>query len=84
MTESNELYARYNVDDVFNRVVIIGLLNLLNNEITYEQIIDTNVVETVHVPFMYDFGSSDERFAQDNYTFFGTACFGEKKDRWKI
>ena len=79
MTESNELYARYNVDDVFNRVVIIGLLNLLNNEITYEQIIDTNVVETVHVPFMYDFGSSDERFAQDNYTFFGTACFGEKK-----
>ena len=55
MTESNELYARYNVDDVFNRVVIIGLLNLLNNEITYEQIIDTNVVETVHVPFMYDF-----------------------------
>ena len=79
MTESNELYARYNVDDVFNRVVIIGLLNLLNNEITYEQIIDTNVVETVHVPFMYDFGTSDERFAQDNYTFFGTACFGEKK-----
>ena len=79
MTESNELYARYNVDDVFNRVVIIGLLNLLNNEITYEQIYDDNVVETVHVPFMYDFGSSDERFAQDNYTFFGTACFGEKK-----
>lgn len=79
MSETNELYARYNVDDVFNRVVIVGLLNLLNNEITYEQIFDTNVVETVHVPFMYDFGSSDERFAQDNYTFFGTACFGEKK-----
>ena len=79
MTESNELYARYNVDDVFNRVVIIGLLNLLNNEITYEQIYDDNVVETVQVPFMYDFGSSDERFAQDNYTFFGTNCFGKKK-----
>lgn len=75
----NELYGRYNVDDVFNRVVIIGLLNLLNNKISYEQIYDTNVVETVHVPFMYDFGSSDERFAQDNYTFFGTACFGKKK-----
>ena len=79
MPETNELYARYNVDDVFNRVVIIGLLNLLNNEITYEQIFDTNVVETVNVPFMYDFGSSDERFAQDNYTFFGTSCFGKKK-----
>ena len=79
MPETNELYSRYNVDDVFNRVVIIGLLNLLNNEITYEQIYDDNVVETVHVPFMYDFGSSDERSAQDKYTFFGTACFGEKK-----
>lgn len=77
--DTNELFARYNVDDVFNRVVIVGLLNLLNNTITYEQIFETNVVETVHVPFMYDFGSSDERFAQDNYTFFGTACFGEKK-----
>lgn len=79
MSETNELYSRYNVDDVFNRVVIIGLLNLLNNEITYEQIYDDNVVETVQVPFMYDFGSSDERFAQDNYTFFGTNCFGKKK-----
>ena len=79
MSETNELYSRYNIDDVFNRVVIIGLLNLLNNEITYEQIYDDNVVETVQVPFMYDFGSSDERFAQDNYTFFGTNCFGKKK-----
>lgn len=77
--DMNELYARYNVDDVFNRVVIVGLLNLLNNEISYEQIYETNIVETVHVPFMYDFGSSDERFAQDNYTFFGSACFGDKK-----
>lgn len=77
--DMNELYARYNVDDVFNRVVIVGLLNLLNNEISYEQIYETNIVETVNVPFMYDFGSSDERFAQDNYTFFGTACFGKKK-----
>lgn len=79
MSETNELYARYNVDDVFNRAVIIGLLNLLNNEITYEQVYENNIVETVQVPFMYDFGSSDERFAQDNYTFFGTACFGKKK-----
>lgn len=77
--DMNELYARYNVDDVFNRVVIVGLLNLLNNEISYEQIYETNIVETVHVPFMYDFGSSDERFAQDNYTFFGDTCFNGKK-----
>lgn len=77
--EDTQLFARYNVDDVFNRSVLGGLLYLLNNAIEYEQIYETNVVEIVHVPFMYDFGSSDERFAQDNYTFFGRSCFGEKK-----
>ena len=79
MAQDNELFARYNYDDVFNRTVIVGLLYVLNNELTYDQIWDTNVVESVHVPFMYDFGSSDERFAQDNYTFFGKACFGDRK-----
>lgn len=79
MTQDNELFARYNYDDVFNRTVIVGLLYLLNHEVYYEQIWDTNVVENVCVPFMYDFGSSDERFAQDNYTFFGKACFGDRK-----
>lgn len=77
--DETELYNRYNVDDVFNRVVIVGLLDLMNNKITYEQIYENNVIEYVHVPIMYDFGSSDERFAQDNYTFFGSACFGDKK-----
>lgn len=79
MAQDNELFARYNYDDVFNRTVIVGLLYLLNHEVYYEQIWDTNVVENVCVPFMYDFGSSDERFAQDNYTFFGKACFGDRK-----
>lgn len=77
--DDTELYNRYNTDDVFNRVVIVGLLNLMNNKITYDQIFENTVIENVHVPCMYDFGSSDERFAQDNYTFFGASCFGEKK-----
>lgn len=77
--DETALYNRYNVDDIFNRSVIVGLLDLMNSKITYEQIYENNVIETVHVPCMYDFGSSDERFAQDNYTFFGSACFGDKK-----
>lgn len=77
--DDTELYNRYNTDDVFNRVVIVGLLNLMNNKICYDQIFENTVIENVHVPCMYDFGSSDERFAQDNYTFFGASCFGEKK-----
>ena len=40
----NQLYERYNTDDVFNRVVIIGLLDLLNNKLKYDQILDDNVV----------------------------------------
>lgn len=75
----NQLYSRYNTDDVFNRVVIVGLLDLLNNHMHYEQIWDDNVVEDISVPFMYDFGSSDERFAQDNYAFFGSSCFNQHK-----
>lgn len=77
--DDTELYNRYNTDDVFNRVVIVGLLNLMNNRIRYDQIYENTVIENVNVPCMYDFGSSDERFAQDNYTFFGASCFGEKK-----
>lgn len=77
--DETALYNRYNTDDVFNRVVIAGLLNLMNNKLRYDQVFENNVIEDVHVPCMYDFGSSDERFAQDNYTFFGAACFGEKK-----
>lgn len=77
--EQNNLYSRYNTDDVFNRCVISGLLNLLNHRMSYDQIWQDNVVENVYVPFMCDFGSSDERFAQDNYTFFGESCFNDKK-----
>ena len=75
----NVLYERYNYDDVFNRVIIVGLLNLLNHGISYTQTWDNSTVESVNVPFMYDFGSSDERFAQDNYTSFGRECFSDKK-----
>jgi hypothetical protein len=74
----NVIYERYNYDDVFNRVIIIGLLNLLNHGITYTQTWDDKTVETVNVPFMYETGSSDERFMQDNYTFFGRECFSDK------
>lgn len=74
-----EIYQHYNTDDVFNRSVIAGLLYLLNHEITYKQVWNDNVVETVTVPFAYNFAfAKDQRFAQDNYTFFGRECFSDK------
>ena len=75
----SSLYQRYNVDGVFNRSVIAGLLYLLNHKITYEQVWQDNVTENVTVPFAYNFSNSkDQRFAQDNYTFFGRECFSDK------
>ena len=64
---NNSVYTRHNSDDIFNRSIIGGLLNLLNHNITYEQIWDDNVVETVEVPFVYNFVSNEpnERFIQD-------------------
>ena len=73
------LYQRYNFDNVFNRSVIAGLLNLLNHKVTYIQQWDDKVSEPVTVPFAYNFAQAkDQRFAQDNYTFFGRECFSDK------
>lgn len=77
--EKTLLYQKYNFDNVFNRSVIAGLLYLLNHKLTYEQVWDDNTVETVTIPFAYNFAhAKDQRFAQDNYTFFGRECFSDK------
>lgn len=74
-----KLYEKFNMDDILIRSVIAGLLDLLNNKIDYTQAWGDNIEETVRVPWMYNMGSSDERFVQDNYMFFGQNCFwGEK------
>ena len=77
--QKTPLYQRYNYDNVFNRSVIAGLLYLLNHKLTYEQVWDDNTVEKVTIPFAYNFAhAKDQRFAQDNYTFFGRECFSDK------
>lgn len=76
--EKKPLYERFNNDNILIRSVIVGLLNLLNNQIDYSQIWGDDIEETVVVPWWYNFGTSDERYMQDNYTFFGKKCFHEK------
>lgn len=71
------LGERRNDTDVFNRLVIAGLLNLLNNTLTYEQVWeDSNTgIQKVTVPFLYEMGTSNtEKFIQDNYVLFGDTC----------
>lgn len=75
-----QLFERRNTDDVFNRLVIMGFLRILNQKLIYQQIWNDNEngIQNITVPFFYDFGGSNnnsERFIQDNYTFFtDTEC----------
>jgi hypothetical protein len=78
MANKAALYERFNNDNILIRSVIVGLLDLLNNNIDYSQIWDDNIEQTVSVPWWYNFGTSDEKFMQNNYTYFGKKCFNEK------
>ncbi len=57
---------KYNVDDVFLRNIIVGLLRSLNEKLTYTQINDQQQILEVFVPFFYSM-SGDESFLQDFY-----------------
>lgn len=61
------LHQRYNNEAILSRAVIAGILNILNNKITYEQVWSNEDIETVRVPWFYNM-SGDERFMQDFYT----------------
>jgi len=61
------LYHKYNNENILTRAVLAGLLDVLNNQIKYEQVWDDDDVETVQVPWFYN-QSGDERFNQDFYT----------------
>jgi hypothetical protein len=61
------LHQKYNNENILSRAVIAGILNILNNKITYEQVWSNEDIETVQVPWYYNM-SGDERFMQDFYT----------------
>jgi hypothetical protein len=57
---------KYNVDEVFLRGVIIGLLRSLNEKVTYTQINEQQEILQIFIPFFYSM-SGDESFLQDFY-----------------
>ncbi len=62
---SNYLH-KFNTDNVHARAVIVGLVNLLNSKIQFENILSDTETQVVEVPFYYNFGG-DERFLQDYF-----------------
>lgn len=68
---------KFNSDDVLYRNIIVGLLNLLNRRIVYNQTIGPDEVQEVSVPF-FPYMYNDERFMQDFYQLNGQECDGPK------
>lgn len=82
MEEKNipQLDELYNKDNIFIRNITIGILDVLNRKIEFNQVWNNENEEIINVPFFYNIGNSDsERFMQDYYTFFQNTCDFPKK-----
>ena len=73
------LYQTYNNENILSRAVIAGLLDVLNNNITYEQVWANDDKENIDIPWFYNM-SGDERFLQDFYTFYAHCEFPRPVD----
>lgn len=69
---AKQLYENRNTSDVFSRLVIMGVLRLLNQKLKYTQVWEdtSEGTQEVTVPFFFDFSGgagTSEKFIQDNY-----------------
>lgn len=69
---NKQFFEDRNTSDILTRLVILGLLRILNKKLVYTQIWDNTEEgkEQIVVPFFYDFSGgsvASERFIQDNY-----------------
>ncbi len=55
--EPKQLFEKRNTSDVFSRLIIMGLLRILNMKLKYTQVWedDEEHTEEITVPFFYDF-----------------------------
>ena len=64
--EKTSFLHKYNTDNVHSRAVIVGLVNLLNTRVQYENVLSDTNIDIVTVPFFYSM-TGDERFLQDYF-----------------
>ena len=72
---NKRLYELRNTSDVFSRLIVMGMLKILNKKLTYQQVWEDSEdgVQDVTVPFFFDFSggaATSEKFIQDNYQHF--------------
>lgn len=72
---NKRLYELRNTSDVFSRLIVMGMLKILNKKLTYQQVWEDSEdgVQDVTVPFFFDFSggaTTSEKFIQDNYQHF--------------
>ncbi len=68
-------FSKTNVDDIFLRSIIVGVINVLNEKINYINIKDGNK-KVVNVPFFYNMGGQ-ERFLQDYFLSWSDCNYNE-------
>ena len=73
------LYNTYNNENIITRAAIAGMLGVLNNNITYNQVWSNEEIEEINVPWFYN-QSGDERFMQDFYTHYADCNFPKPVD----
>lgn len=66
------LYENRNTSDVFSRLVVMGILRILNQQLKYTQVWEDSSegIQEITVPFFFDFSggsTTSEKFIQDNY-----------------
>lgn len=70
---------KYNTDNIFIRSIIVGLINLLNNKISIEEIISDTEVELNTIPWFFD-QSGEEDFMQDYFEQWGDCVHPKLSD----
>ena len=70
---------RSNTDDIHIRSVLVGLLNLLNNQIFFENVVSDEKYDIVEVPFFPPI-PGEERFLQDYFMLWDDCGFPKTVD----
>lgn len=64
---------KYNTDNVFMRVIMVGLIDLLNRRVAIEQTVDDDDVRLIYIPF-YPNQIGQDRFMQDFFMYYRPDC----------